>query len=566
MRINRFLDETKVILDSTPNILISWKTFFWTIPVSVIGTIYVNPVPINKPEDLLLWLLIAAIGHGAMIPFVLYSKGKRDVRDQIFLLILMGITRGSIMSLLVPLLHVIDPLPIYFRILNSLVANFYWFIVGAILIQFMSTFRNDVRKLLEESILRDKSIELPAHDVNSSILLTRISELQKTISSTLAANPTRDNLNKRARDIDKLVKEQIRPLSRSEWREGDLVYVKAGFLRIIFTTLQNRALPLWGIIVLTLPYSLVGQVYRFGFIRTFVLQIIWILLAVLTRDLIFKILPAKNGKYFRQNILQIICSFLVIAPIIFWMHMNWPGNTFAAEDILRLQLARTLSFGILCCVTAICVALTEEERSVFRTISQQLKSDDPQSFLELSAKAQAEANYAQYLHAEVQSQLLACKLLLLKSAESDFTLFPPEVTQQILERLEKINHPYERGPSKLPSKRLEEMSASWKGLANITFNVVPQLDGADAPHDVIGQLIEEAVVNAIRHGKAKNVHIKAFAYESAFAVEVADDGASDFYTKGSGLGTILFDTFTQDWSIGREADKTVVRFSVARQA
>jgi anti-sigma regulatory factor (Ser/Thr protein kinase) len=111
---------------------------------------------------------------------------------------------------------------------------------------------------------------------------------------------------------------------------------------------------------------------------------------------------------------------------------------------------------------------------------------------------------------------------------------------------------------------VEEMSASWKGLANITFNVVPQLDGADAPHDVIGQLIEEAVVNAIRHGKAKNVHIKAFAYESAFAVEVADDGASDLYTKGSGLGTILFDTFTQDWSIAREANKTVVRFSIRR--
>ena len=564
MRVSRFLDESKVILDSTPNILISWKSFFWTIPVSIIGTIYVNPVPINKAEDFLLWVLIAAIGHVAMIPFVIYSKGKTDVRDQLFLLILMGITRGSIMSLLVPILHVIDPLPIYFRVLNSMVANFYWFIVGAILIRFMSTFRHEVRKLLEESILRDKSIELPAHDVNSSILLTRISELQKTISSTLAANPTRDDLNKRARDIDKLVKEQIRPLSHSEWREGELVYVKAGFLRIVFTTLQNRALPLWGIIVLTLPYSLVGQIYRFGFIRTFVHQIIWILLAVLTRDVIFKILPAKNGKYFLQNILHIISTFLVNAPIIFLMHMNWPGNTFAAEDILRLQFARTLSFGILCSITAICVALTEEEKSVFRTISEQLKSDDPQSFLELSAKAKAEANYAQYLHAEVQSQLLACKLLLLKSAESEFTLFPPEVTQQILERLEKINQPYERVPSKLPSKRVEEMSASWKGLANITFTLAPQIDGTDAPHDVIGQLIEEAVVNAIRHGKAKNVHIKTFAYESAFAVEVADDGASDVYSKGSGLGTILFDTFTQDWSIAREANKTVVRFSIRR--
>jgi anti-sigma regulatory factor (Ser/Thr protein kinase) len=82
---------------------------------------------------------------------------------------------------------------------------------------------------------------------------------------------------------------------------------------------------------------------------------------------------------------------------------------------------------------------------------------------------------------------------------------------------------------------------------------------------LFGTIAQYLLNEAIIHGKAKNVQIKAFAYERSFTIEVVDDGPSDVYTKGSGLGTLLFDTFTQDWSIGREADKTVVRFSILRK-
>lgn len=564
VRVNRFVNESKLILDSAPDLLISWKSFFWTFPVSVIGTVFLNPVPINGLEDFFTWVLITSLGHVAMAPFVIYSKSKTAVGEQLFLLALMGITRGSVMSLLVPITHVTDPMPIYFRILNSLISIGYWFLIGAILIQFMTKFRKDVRELIEESILRDKSIDLPQYNVNSAMLMTRISELRGKIVKTLQAIPSREDLNKSADEIDKLVREEIRPLSHSEWREGELVYVKAGFTRIIFTTLQNRALPLWGIILLTLPYSLIGQIYRFGFIRTFAIQFIWVLLTVSMRNLLLKIVPAKNRDFFLQNIFFIAGIFFIVAPIIFTLQINWPGNTYPAHDIIRLQFLLTISFAVLCSVTAICISVAEDVRSVFRALSEHVIASDPKGFRELSAKSQAEANYAQYLHAKVQSQLLACKLLLLKLADSEFTLFPPEITQQILDRLERIDQPYERVPPRLPSKRVEELAASWKGLATISYIMAPQIDGADAPHDVIGQLIEEAVINAIRHGKAKSVSIKTFAFEKSFAIEVADDGPSDVYFKGSGLGTILFNTFAQNWSIGREGNRTVVKFSILR--
>lgn len=216
-------------------------------------------------------------------------------------------------------------------------------------------------------------------------------------------------------------------------------------------------------------------------------------------------------------------------------------------------------------MASLTLALREDEKSVFRAISEQMKASKPDAFLQLGMKSHAEAEYAQYLHAEVQSQLLACKLLLLKAAENDFTLFPPEITKQILARLEAINQPYTRAPSRLPSERIGELATSWRGLADIDVSLPPEVDESHAPRDVISQLVEEAVVNAIRHGKAKKVSITASAHNKGYTIEIIDDGVFDEIKSGNGLGTILFDTFSSEWAVLRDGDKTVARFTIPRK-
>jgi anti-sigma regulatory factor (Ser/Thr protein kinase) len=99
-------------------------------------------------------------------------------------------------------------------------------------------------------------------------------------------------------------------------------------------------------------------------------------------------------------------------------------------------------------------------------------------------------------------------------------------------------------------------------LATITADLYPDLDGDQIPHEVLSQLIEEAVVNAIKHGKAKNIHIKAAPTSGAVMVEIYDDGSLNEISKGGGLGSVLFDTFAHDWSLGRAENRTVLKFSL----
>jgi len=49
-------------------------------------------------------------------------------------------------------------------------------------------------------------------------------------------------------------------------------------------------------------------------------------------------------------------------------------------------------------------------------------------------------------------------------------------------------------------------------------------------------------------------------------VVITDNGQLKEGQTGAGLGTILFDTFAESWTIGREGDETVVRFSIANNA
>jgi len=52
--------------------------------------------------------------------------------------------------------------------------------------------------------------------------------------------------------------------------------------------------------------------------------------------------------------------------------------------------------------------------------------------------------------------------------------------------------------------RIEELARSWVGIADISFDLPANLDDFEKDANVVCQLIEEGVINAISHGKAKN--------------------------------------------------------------
>ena len=554
--------ESRAVLALLPQTIISVHTFFWTLPFSVVFATTLIPMEINGTKEILSWFCITVLGHISMFPFVIYAKDKTGFKKQIPLLLLMGIVRGGVIGLLAPLFGVIDPLEIPLRVINSMVSVFYWFLIAAVFYEFLYSLRQELAKKIKEATLRQELIEDSSYDVNSHVLISRISQLQQKILSTLNGVPSRENFEARAKDIDGLVRKYIRPLSKSQWQDGQLVWAKAGFIRMIWETLSIAPLHVWAVLFLTLPFSFIGQYNRYGLLNTLITQVTWLCAAWLVQTIAKKLHPAKDGNYLKQNLTILLLVTVLIAPALYWIHEVWSENFFSVQNQITAHFFSAFTVLLLLLTSSVVIALQEEKAYALKILSNVVNEKEFAQIISSTSRANRDSKYGQYLHAEVQSQLLACKLLLLKAAESNFTLFSPEVTKQINQRLEQIQQPYERPADRIPSNRASELAKSWAGLAEITFELSPEMSESYSKSDVISQLIEESVVNSIRHGNAKKVHIKNFSTAGQVDFIITDDGYFKEGQSKSGLGTILFNTFTETWSINREGEKTILKFSL----
>jgi hypothetical protein len=338
--------------------------------------------------------------------------------------------------------------------------------------------------------------------------------------------------------------------------------MKLGFFRVIKRSLSLAPLPAFEVYLLMLPLSLVNQVSRLGFTTTFITQSACFLAVIILVNGSRILLPLKNGSFFAQNASIIFISSLVITPLFAFVVGISPGTLINAQSGLIKHLYPPLLIAAVLITASLLSILNNDKALALDYLENSLDKDKTKNLYESSRQSIRDANYAQYLHAEVQSKLLACKLLLLKAAESEFQIFSPEVTNQILARLDGLGKQPATPVSQVPSQRVNALVQSWKGLAEISFDLSPDFDEIKAEANAVSQLIEEAVINAIRHGHAKNVYIHAFFMSGLLKVVIHDDGVYVENKKPDGLGSILFDTFAKRWDIASDGDGTTLRFSV----
>jgi len=561
MKIELLKSNVSSFASLLPKQLITTSVFWWFLPISIILPISFGQINVTSFRNISLWLLIGTTAHFAMFPFMIYGRAGKNLVEQIILILMMGVVRGSLISLLPPIFRLTDELSLVTRITNSTVSVFYWNLVGSILIQYGSAFRNQVKEILNE-ILEKQIVGLPAAAKSSSNELTKIiGYLQEKIIKTVGASPSKEEILMASREIDTLIADHIKPLSKSRWRDGQLTWVRAGFIALIKSALDSTKIPVLGVIITALPFAIITQISRVGVIGTILVQSFWVLITLTINWLVFQSKP--SGKYFKYNLRFLLGVIFISYPTTFIFQSN---ISIANPDSLQtkfqgyfVSMVVEISLFLL---GAILITLHKEQEFAFEFLKGVINRGQLESLLTKTRTGNSDAQFAQYLHAEVQSQLLACKLLLLKAAESNFELFPPEITQQIIERMEKISAPYEAPATRIPSQRIKELSISWSGLAKINYDLPSELEVLNQYSDVTSQLIEEAVVNSIRHGKASEIWISARLHNQNLEVKIIDNGQLGSAKSSRGLGSILFDTFTKSWSLDHKNEQTVLIFSI----
>ena len=117
------------------------------------------------------------------------------------------------------------------------------------------------------------------------------------------------------KDIDNLITQHIKPLSKSQWRDGQLIWLRAGLLSVITNSLKSTKIPVIGVVLIALPFSLVSQTGRIGFIGTLIVQSIWTSTTFLLSWLIYR--DNSLDKTFKNNLRFLLSVVFISYPTTF---------------------------------------------------------------------------------------------------------------------------------------------------------------------------------------------------------------------------------------------------------
>lgn len=559
---SRFQGKTENLLNLLPKKPITIEVYLATIPFTVFVTVFIIPLEINRPIEYLYWLVIGLSGHLAMLPFVIYGRDRQLLKEQVPLLLAMGFVRGLVIWLVQPLFGFEDQYAILLRAANSALFVLYMFQLLAIIYEFNYGLQRKISRILEQMALKKQQLDLSVPIAHNDELLQLVAELQKKIILEISEKPISSGVNKSSTFIDNLVHEHIRPLSKSKWKAGEVKWVKLGFFHVLRRTMTLSPIPIFEIYLLTLPLALINQISRYNFSTLVMTQCIWLVVLLFVVTFIKFLFPSHKDNFFRQNVALVFSVSLIVVPVIYFTNGLIPADLINSQNTIFRYLYISLMIAIIACASTLLISLNIDQEKALSFLENQLDGNKLTSHLESRVQSIRDSDYSKYLHNEVQSQLLACKLLLLKSAEPDSQMFPPVVLTQIISRLEKIKQVPLRQIRLTPSERMKELVHSWRGIAEIHLELPERFDEIAANSVEICQLMEEAVINSIRHGQAKMVKISVSFLDDQIIGVIFDDGIFVETKNGGGLGTILFDTFTKHWEINSEGGGTTLRFSL----
>jgi len=238
--------------------------------------------------------------------------------------------------------------------------------------------------------------------------------------------------------------------------------------------------------------------------------------------------------------------------------------------VLGVQLSLTiyLQFYLLVLVSSAISLMMQISRTLRNESEQQLR--DVVADLELvnsELRQQVWHNQrriASILHGSVQSAIYAGALKLSQSANPDSELIT-QIRRDVDSAIFRLHSETETADV---SALIEQISQVWQGVANIELRSFDNqaralLAGNSVASYCLIEVVREAVTNAIKHGRAKNVLVTiGLEGEKLLDVEVRNDGEDLAKSDAAGFGTELLNELSHEWVLRRDGDETVLRAKV----
>lgn len=552
---------------------ITWRLYFLTIPINVLVLIFAADHRLKSWNDVSTWGLVALFSHLTLLPFiamgVLVSQKTQSWKVDLILLLLLGGIRGLAINYCVAKFNLVLTVTPAYKIFNSMVALPQWFVAFALFIESKRIYQNTFQELFfqamhKEHLSSNRSTIFP--NVNATDeLLARLQYLSHNLAQELNKIANRpSDLNQysiQASKLRDLVDKDIRPATHLLWRKNKIRAPKLPIKKLFTMSILESQLRVPLVMVISIPYLFVGlngvygariALFQSVFILTLDVSLFWI------SELLFRFSVTSRKQ---ANLLIIFGSFLVALPIQIYLI---PESFIMVEDkaiLFFYQLLLSTTYVLLLLAANGYKISSEQRMNAIASLEKYLRNEDFQSDFDELSNSQRDEEVARFLHGEFQAGLTASSLLLGEAASSGDTELAKEAIERASGLLNQDLSSISYTRMAPPSTKVKKLIESWKGIADISIDLPSQdLCGEFAFRNAV-QIIEEAITNSIRHGKADVIKVKGVLKSEFLIVTVISNGNT--MTKGkAGLGTRIFDEVTSDWSHSIEGGRNIFTFTI----
>jgi hypothetical protein len=264
----------------------------------------------------------------------------------------------------------------------------------------------------------------------------------------------------------------------------------------------------------------------------------------LVQSLLVKTFHHIKGYRFTLTLLATAAN--IALPIIFARLL--PGNNPKVAN----HIAYFFVVVVVSCLGHIAQAgiLKESElRAAFIKDLGELKSDEKEQNAEFSKITR---DWAKYIHGTYTTKLEVAALAIESAISSDDS---DAVERAIIEveRTLKLDAIRSSSNPQILIKEIRDRCANWQGLISVTIRDQIQSDISVAVSiKDVGDCVEEAVLNAVRHGDCSTIDIQVLERESKVSLIITDDGVG-FSNKKRGFGSSIYEEVTGgDWELWRD--------------
>lgn len=476
---------------------ITYRSYFYLFIVLTIASSLNFYQFLNDYDNILVILVFSVFVSLASIAQLyllqeLFLKQKFNLFSILLVALIIGISRGLLITFLMPVTGLPSQVSLTYRIINATVNTIIWLIIfikiDTLKLEFQKRFEGIISQALIKSIrsLSDDELRLELEQIQSNLKNMDLKSQTGLLDSQVFIVA--------AKKVQRQIDEAIRPLSHRMWIDTKRNLPRINALNVAketFRALDYNPLALLAIYSLTSFINVNANIDTLG---SFLITTI----SVSVYLIVYKIF-----KYLRKlNINQSLVSLLYLAALVVLPNLvtqiTLPDYVAAWPAYVEIISIFVLPFYV---ITLSALRLLDQDRKALtQLIEDRINADEKKSF--------ETAQVASYLHNTLQSELLSASRTLELSALDPTS---PE-SRRNLERLgalinRSISEDFKESYLN-PEQKIKEIVNGWQGIVDINIDIPQEMLSQQGQGLLISQIIQEAATNSIKHSNAKNLFIK----------------------------------------------------------